>query len=176
MGCLRPNYREGAQPHPSAENWIKDLLSKALLNGARPTFPHSQSLPSRSLHKLLILSSSIRECRQKKQELQSHGLPNKNHNHRKLTKMIPWITALCNSMKLWAMVCRATQDAQVMVESTDKSSIKKQNKEQRYQLLHAYRKGKVCSLSPSKFIMKIKSSNTVKYRFTKNYLQCIVFI
>ena len=34
-------------------------------------------------------------------------------------------------MKLWATVCRATQDAQVMVESTDKSSIKKQNKEQR---------------------------------------------
>ena len=26
---LRSNYREGTQPHPSAENWIKDLLSKA---------------------------------------------------------------------------------------------------------------------------------------------------
>ena len=24
------NYREGTQPHPSAENWIKDLLSMAL--------------------------------------------------------------------------------------------------------------------------------------------------
>ena len=23
---LRPNYREGTQPHPTAENWIKDLL------------------------------------------------------------------------------------------------------------------------------------------------------
>ena len=32
-----------------------------------------------------------------------------NHvsNHRKLTKMITWLTALCNSMKLWAMSCRA---------------------------------------------------------------------
>ena len=38
------------------------------------------------------------------------------------------------------MVCRATQDVQVMVESTDKRSIEKQNKEQKYQLLHAYRK------------------------------------
>ena len=25
---LRPNYREGTEPHPSAENWIKDLLSR----------------------------------------------------------------------------------------------------------------------------------------------------
>ena len=24
------NYREGTQPHTSTENWIKDLLSKAL--------------------------------------------------------------------------------------------------------------------------------------------------
>ena len=24
------NYREGTQPHPSAENWIKDLLSMTL--------------------------------------------------------------------------------------------------------------------------------------------------
>ena len=29
------------------------------------------------------------------------------NNHRKLTKMITWITVLCNSMKLWAMSCRA---------------------------------------------------------------------
>ena len=27
---LRPNYREGIQPHPSAENLIKDLLKMAL--------------------------------------------------------------------------------------------------------------------------------------------------
>ena len=31
-----------------------------------------------------------------------------------------WITALSNSMKLWAMPCRATQDTWVMVESSDK--------------------------------------------------------
>ena len=34
--------------------------------------------------------------------------------------MITWTTALSNSMKLWAMLCRATQDGQVMVESSDK--------------------------------------------------------
>ena len=27
---LRPSYREGTQPHPLAENWIKDLLSMAM--------------------------------------------------------------------------------------------------------------------------------------------------
>ena len=31
--CPQANNREGTQPHPSTENWIKDLLSMAL----RPT-------------------------------------------------------------------------------------------------------------------------------------------
>ena len=44
-----------------------------------------------------------------------------NHNHRKLTKLITWITALSNSIKPWAMPCRATQDGQVIVESSDKA-------------------------------------------------------
>ena len=60
-----------------------------------------------------ILSSSIRgqiEVR----TIISH-LHNKTHNHRNLTKMITWITALCNSMKLLAMLCRVTLDGQVMV-------------------------------------------------------------
>ena len=35
---------------------------------------------------------------------------NENHNHRKLTKPITWTTALSNSMKLWAMLCRANQE------------------------------------------------------------------
>ena len=30
--------------------------------------------------------------------------------YRKVTKLITWTTALSNSMKLWAMPCRATQD------------------------------------------------------------------
>ena len=57
---------------PSAENWIKDLLSIALLTRARPSFPHSQSLPSGSFHKPLIL------IHQRVDRM-------KNHNHRKLT-------------------------------------------------------------------------------------------
>ena len=51
----------------------------------------------------------------------SKGRQNENHNHRKLTKLITWNTALSNSMKLWAMPCRATQGVWVMVESSDKT-------------------------------------------------------
>ena len=43
--------------------------------------------------------------------------PEWNHNHRKLTKMITWITAMCKTMKLWAILCRATQDRHVMKSS-----------------------------------------------------------
>ena len=43
-----------------------------------------------------------------------------NHNRRKLTNLITWSTALSNSIKLWAMLCRAAQDGWVMVESSDK--------------------------------------------------------
>ena len=46
---------EGTQPHSSTENWIKDLLSIALAIRTRPSFPLSQSLPSGSFHKPLIL-------------------------------------------------------------------------------------------------------------------------
>ena len=42
-------------------------------------------------------------------------------SQRKLTKMITWITVLCNSMKLRAMPCRATQDGWVTGESSDKT-------------------------------------------------------
>ena len=41
-------------------------------------------------------------------------------SHKKLNKLITQTTALSNSVKLWAMPCRATQDGQVMVESSDK--------------------------------------------------------
>ena len=40
------------------------------------------------------------EYRQKEQELQPQGFLNENSNDRKSTKMITWITALCNSIKL----------------------------------------------------------------------------
>ena len=50
----------------------------------------------------------------------SEGRQNENHNHRKLTKLITWTTALSDSMKPWAMPCRATQDGWVMLESSNK--------------------------------------------------------
>ena len=101
--------REGTRPHPSVDNWIKDL-QHALPTRGRPSFPHSQS--SLSNQKACIrLLFSLSEGRQKKQKLYSHSLQNENHNHRKLTNnyvIITWITALYNSMKLRGMLCRAT--------------------------------------------------------------------
>ena len=70
----------------------------------RPSFPYSQSFPSISLLSLFIRG-------------QTEWKP---HNHRKLTNLITWTTAFSNSMKLWAMLCKATQDGGVMVESSDK--------------------------------------------------------
>ena len=91
------------------QNWIKVLLSMALPIRTRASFPLSQSLPSGSFHKPLIL------IHQRADKL------NENHSHRKLTNLITWTTAFSNSMKLWAMLCRATQDRRVMVESSGKT-------------------------------------------------------
>ena len=55
-----PTNREGTQPHPSTENWIKDLLSMALHFRERLRFPHSQSLASGNFHKPLILQRAER--------------------------------------------------------------------------------------------------------------------
>ena len=79
------------QPPPSTENWIKDLLTMAQPIRTRPSFPLSQSLPSGSFHKSLILLYQRAD----------------RHNHRKLTNLITWTTALSNSMKLRAMPYRA---------------------------------------------------------------------
>ena len=92
--------------HPSAENWIKDLLSMAL-HQSKTQFSSKSVPPIRKLAQTSY--PPLSECRQ-----------NKNHNHSKLTKMSTWITALSNSMKLWVMPCRVTQDQRVMVESSDK--------------------------------------------------------
>ena len=42
---LPVKHREGTQPCPSTENWIKDLLSMAPPIRTRPSFPLNQSLP-----------------------------------------------------------------------------------------------------------------------------------
>ena len=64
--------------------------------------------------------SPIRKPPQASYSYLSEDRQNENHNHRKLTKLITWIIALSNSMKLWAMPWRVTQDGQVMVESSNK--------------------------------------------------------
>ena len=82
---LRPNNEQGGS---TADNWIKNLLSMAQSTRARPSFPLSLSFPSGSLHKPLILIYETEEAR-----TTIHRLQNENYNHRKLTKMITWITA-----------------------------------------------------------------------------------
>ena len=101
---LRPNYREGTQPHPSRENWIKDLLSLALPIRARQ-IPSQPVPPIRKLPQASYYPSEGRQT--------------ENYNHRKLSKLVTWITALPNSVKLWARPCRATQ--WTMVQSSDKT-------------------------------------------------------
>ena len=99
--------QEGNTVHPSIENCIKDVLSMAPPIRTRSSFPLSQSIPSGSFHKPLILLHQTEDT--------------ENHSHRKLTNLITWTTAfLSNSMKLWAICSRAIQDGQVMVESFDK--------------------------------------------------------
>ena len=88
---------------------LPSLLSMAPPIRTRPSLPHSQFLPSGSFQKSLILIH------------QSAGTHNENHNHRKLIKLITWTTALSNSMKLWAMLYRATQDGQFIMEGPDKT-------------------------------------------------------
>ena len=48
--------QEVGKRNASAKNWTKDLLSMVLTTRARPTFIHSQSLPSINLHKPPILN------------------------------------------------------------------------------------------------------------------------
>ena len=83
---LRPNYREHSPTHQQKIGlkiyWAWPSPPK--LDPVFQTVSHSHREASTSL-----LSSSIR------------GRQDENYNHRKLTKMI---TALSNSMKLWAMV------------------------------------------------------------------------
>ena len=71
---------------PSTENWIKNVLSTLKV------YPKAQ-IPPQPVPTIRILP-------QASYPYPSKGTQNENHNHRKLTKLITWITALSNSMKL----------------------------------------------------------------------------
>ena len=73
-------------PHPSAENWIKYLLSIFCPSEQDPVSP-SVSLS----HQEISISSYPSP---------SEGRQTENHNHRKLTNLITWTTSFSNSMKL----------------------------------------------------------------------------
>ena len=81
-----------AWPHPSEEDPVSPSVSLS----------HQEA-------SINLLSFSIRGKTEWKPQSQ------------KLTNLITWTTTLSNSMKLWAMPCRATQDRWVMVESSDKT-------------------------------------------------------
>ena len=88
--------REGAQPHPSADNWIKALLSKALPTRARPNFSHHQSLPPGSLHKPLRLLHQRADRRSK--------------NHNPTTRIKPLYRKLISMKKQKVMSQMKGQD------------------------------------------------------------------
>ena len=82
---LRSNNREGTQPRPSTESWIKDLLSMAPPSEQDPVSPS--------------VSVSHQEASISLYPSPTEGRQNEN-NHRKLTNLITWTTALSHSMKL----------------------------------------------------------------------------
>ena len=83
------NNREGTQPYPSTENWIKDLLSMALQN--KNQFP-PQSV-SHQEDSLSLLALPIRDQTERKPQSQKTN-----------QKLITWTTAVSNSVKLLAML------------------------------------------------------------------------
>ena len=100
------NSTETALPaHPMASLWI--ITSKPLGSPCAQCLRHMWGMELQTPAPTATLT----------------GIPtlNENHNHRKLIKLITLATTLFNSMKLWHMPCRATQDGQVMVEISDKT-------------------------------------------------------
>ena len=105
-------------PHLSADNWIKDLLSMALSTRTRPSFPTASS--SHQEAGTSLLSSSIRGKTEEVWTITSQP-PEQKPQSQKASQNDHMDHSLVKSMKLWAMPCRATQDGQVIVESSDKT-------------------------------------------------------
>ena len=79
-----------------------------------PTYQNNTQFPPQSV-------SLIRKLSYTSYPSPSEGRQTEDHNHRKLSNLITWSTGLSNSVKLWAMPYRATQDRWVMVECSDKT-------------------------------------------------------
>ena len=106
---VRPQVKQqgGNTTLPFNRKLIKDLLSMVPPHQNKTQFPPQSLSPIRKLP--LGSDPSPLESRE-----------TENHNHRKLNNLITWTTALSNSMKLRAMLCRATQGEPIMVENSDR--------------------------------------------------------
>ena len=89
---LRPSNKEGTQPYPSTENWIKDLLSMAPPIRTRPSFPHSQSLQHLEAS-ISLLSLFIRG--QTEWRPQSQKTNQTNHMDHSLACLTQWNCEPC---------------------------------------------------------------------------------
>ena len=109
--------------HCCSLHYFHHSLASGKTTGREHSPAHQQKiglkmvLPIRTRPSLPSVSFSIRKLPKASYPSPAEGRQTENHNHRKLNNLI---TALSNSMKLWAMPCRATQDGQDMVDRSNK--------------------------------------------------------
>ena len=106
-------------------HYLHHSLVSGQIAGSKHNSTHQQEIgwmiywtwlcPSEQYPVSPTVSLSHQEASISLSSLSLRGQTDENHNHRKLPNLITWTTALSNSMKLWAMPCRATQDGPVMV-------------------------------------------------------------
>ena len=120
VACCRVRDTDYNSPG-SQGNWHKSFWRKLLqakLQGENTATPISRKWDSRLTEQDVLQSKMqfssqlvppIRKLLQASYLYPSEGRQNENHSHRKLTKLITWIKALSNSVKLWAMLCGATK-------------------------------------------------------------------
>ena len=94
--------------------WLKNHMHAYITSEHGLVCQNKNQIPQQSV-------SPIRKFAQASYPYPSEGRENENHNHGKLAKQTTWITTLPNSMKLWAILCRARENRQVMVESFDRT-------------------------------------------------------
>ena len=88
------NIRVGTQLHPSTENWIKDLLSMS--PPIRTSFILSQSIPSGSFHKPLILLRGQTDGKPQSQE--TNQSDHMDHSSVQFSSVTQLCLTLCDPM------------------------------------------------------------------------------